>query len=69
MPVHAAGCGFLILFLSYPLGLGVWLAFTDTKIGRAGHFIGLENYESLGAIPSSGPRSSTRCSIPSSRHR
>ena len=34
----------LILFLAYPLGLGVWLSFTDTKIGRAGVFIGLENY-------------------------
>lgn len=39
--------GILILFLAYPLGLGVWLSFTDTKIGRAGEFIGLENYEWL----------------------
>ncbi len=38
---------FLLLFLAYPLGLGVWLGFTDTKIGRAGEFIGLENYEWL----------------------
>jgi multiple sugar transport system permease protein len=38
---------FLLVFLTYPLGLGVWLAFTDTRIGRAGVFIGLENYESL----------------------
>ena len=37
----------LVLFLAYPLGLGVWLSFTDTKIGRAGEFIGLENYEWL----------------------
>jgi len=37
----------LLLFLSYPLGLGVWLGFTDAKIGRAGQFIGLENYEFL----------------------
>src|SRR5690606_16418648 len=37
----------LILFLSYPLGLGVWLGFTDAKIGRGGEFIGLENYEFL----------------------
>jgi multiple sugar transport system permease protein len=36
--------GFLILFLAYPLGLGVWLSFTDTRIGRAGTWIGLENY-------------------------
>ena len=39
--------GFLILFLAYPLGLGVWMSFTDTRIGRAGSFIGLENYEWL----------------------
>jgi multiple sugar transport system permease protein len=37
----------LLLFLSYPLGLGVWLGFTDAKIGRGGMFIGLENYEFL----------------------
>jgi len=36
--------GFLILFLAYPLGLGVWLSFTDTRIGRSGEWIGLENY-------------------------
>ena len=35
------------LFLAYPLGLGIWLSFTDTRIGRAGEFIGLENYEWL----------------------
>jgi multiple sugar transport system permease protein len=39
--------GLLLLFLTYPLGLGVWLAFTDTRIGRAGEYVGLENYESL----------------------
>nr|WP_246479950.1 sugar ABC transporter permease [Kaustia mangrovi] len=37
----------LILLLAYPLGLGVWLGLTDTRIGRAGVFIGLENYEFL----------------------
>ena len=37
----------LLLFLTYPLGLGIWLGFTDTKIGRPGHFIGLENYAFL----------------------
>ena len=36
---------FLILFLAYPLGLGVWLSFTDTRIGRPGVFVGIENYE------------------------
>ncbi len=34
----------LLLFLTYPLGLGVWLGMTDTTIGRRGVFIGLENY-------------------------
>jgi multiple sugar transport system permease protein len=37
----------LLLFLTYPLGLGVWLGFTDTKIGRGGQWIGLENYAFL----------------------
>jgi len=37
----------LLLFLTYPLGLGVWLGFTDTKIGRGGEWIGLENYAYL----------------------
>ncbi len=35
---------FLLCFLTYPLGLGVWLGFTDTTIGRDGIFVGLENY-------------------------
>jgi multiple sugar transport system permease protein len=34
----------LLLFLTYPLGLGVWLGFTDAKIGRPGEWIGIENY-------------------------
>ncbi|MEZ0168671.1 carbohydrate ABC transporter permease [Microvirga sp. TS319] len=38
---------FLLIFLSYPLGLGVWLGFTDTRIGRPGVFVGLENYQLL----------------------
>ncbi len=37
----------LLLFLTYPLGLGTYLGFTDTKIGRAGVWIGLENFEFL----------------------
>ena len=37
----------LVVFLTYPLGLGIWLGFTDTKIGREGMFVGLENYEFL----------------------
>ncbi|SNT07846.1 carbohydrate ABC transporter membrane protein 1, CUT1 family [Noviherbaspirillum humi] len=37
----------LLLFLTYPLGLGTWLGFTDTKIGRSGEWVGLENYRFL----------------------
>jgi multiple sugar transport system permease protein len=37
----------LLAFLTYPLGLGVWLGFTDTKVGRGGVWVGLENYEYL----------------------
>jgi multiple sugar transport system permease protein len=37
----------LLLFLTYPLGLGIWMGFTDARIGRPGVFIGLENYFSL----------------------
>src|SRR5213592_614357 len=37
----------LLLFLTYPLGLGTWLGFTDAKIGRAGEWIGIENFQFL----------------------
>src|SRR5438132_14191511 len=37
----------LLIFLTYPLGLGTYLGFTDTKVGRGGIWIGLENYEFL----------------------
>src|SRR5262245_12249641 len=37
----------LLVFLTYPLGLGIWLGFTDARIGRPGIFIGLENYQYL----------------------
>ena len=37
----------LIVFLTYPLGLGTWLGFTDAKIGRAGEWVGLDNFEYL----------------------
>ena len=37
----------LVLFLTYPLALGTWLGFTDVKIGRAGEFVGLENFRYL----------------------
>jgi multiple sugar transport system permease protein len=47
----APALGLLLVFLTYPLGLGFWLAFTDTKIGRAGVFVGLENFASLAHDP------------------
>jgi multiple sugar transport system permease protein len=34
----------LLVFLTYPLGLGTWLGFTDTKVGRGGQWVGIENY-------------------------
>ncbi len=34
----------LLVFLAYPLGLGVWLGFTDVKVGRPGQFVGFDNY-------------------------
>ena len=37
----------LLVFLTYPLGLGVWLGFTDAKVGRAGAWVGMENYAFL----------------------
>jgi multiple sugar transport system permease protein len=37
----------LLLFLTYPLGLGIWLGFTDTKVGRAGVWVGLDNFRYL----------------------
>jgi len=43
--------GLLIVFLTYPLGLGVWLAFTDQRIGGRGEFIGLGNYYWLWGDP------------------
>jgi multiple sugar transport system permease protein len=37
----------LLVFLTYPLGLGTWLGFTDTKIGRAGEWVGIDNFKYL----------------------
>ncbi len=34
----------LLVFLTYPLGLGTYLGFTDTKIGRPGEWVGLDNF-------------------------
>jgi len=43
--------GLLTVFLTYPLGLGIWLAFTDTTIGRPGVWVGLENFVWLAEDP------------------
>jgi len=43
--------GLLMTFLTYPLGLGIFLAFTDTTIGRRGVWVGLENFEYLVSDP------------------
>ena len=37
----------LLFFLTYPLGLGVWLGFTDARIGRTGEWVGLGNFAFL----------------------
>jgi multiple sugar transport system permease protein len=37
----------LLLFLTYPLALGLWMGFTDIRIGRPGVFVGVDNYLSL----------------------
>ena len=37
----------LLLFLTYPLGLGLWLGLTDQKIDGSGGFTGLGNFISL----------------------
>jgi multiple sugar transport system permease protein len=37
----------LLVFLTYPLGLGLWLGVTDTNISGSGRFVGLANFRSL----------------------
>ncbi len=37
----------LLALLAYPLGLGIWLGFTNATIGRAGHWVGLDNFAFL----------------------
>ena len=39
--------GLLMTFLTYPLGLGIYLAFTDTTIGKRGVWVGFENFQYL----------------------
>src|SRR6201996_6553829 len=36
--------GLLLVFLTYPLGLGLWLSMTDATIGQPGEFIGIDNF-------------------------
>ncbi len=36
--------GLLLIFLTYPLGLGLWLSLTDTTIGQPGEFVGFDNF-------------------------
>jgi multiple sugar transport system permease protein len=43
--------GLLLVFLTYPLGLGLWLSLTDATIGQPGDFIGLQNFISLSQDP------------------
>ena len=45
--VHAAVDGVPDLLPGLSAGLGIWISFTDAKIGRPGAFIGVENYEWL----------------------
>ncbi|MBU2531718.1 MAG: sugar ABC transporter permease [Alphaproteobacteria bacterium] len=42
---------FLVLFLAYPLVLGIYMSFTDVRIGRPGVFVGIENYGWLAEDP------------------
>src|SRR5258708_3914617 len=39
--------GLLTVFLTYPLGLGIWLAFTDTTVGRSVVVVGLQHVQYL----------------------
>ena len=41
------GALLLMVFMAYPFFLGIWLALTDSTIGRLGHFIGLRNFTDL----------------------
>src|ERR1700757_1996464 len=47
----APALGLLTVFLTYPLGLGIWLAFTDTTIGRRCIYVCLENFQYLLSHP------------------
>ncbi len=43
----APALGLLLVFLTYPLGLGIYLSFTDTQLGRPGVWVGLDNFDYL----------------------
>ena len=43
----APALGLLLVFLTYPLGLGIYMSFTDTQLGKPGIWVGLENFEYL----------------------
>jgi multiple sugar transport system permease protein len=43
----APSAALLLGLLAYPLGLGVWLGFTDARIGTPGQWVGLENFSYL----------------------
>ena len=47
------------LFLAYPLLKGIWLSFTNARIGREGVFIGLRTTSGSGTTTCSGSRCST----------
>jgi multiple sugar transport system permease protein len=34
----------LLIFMAYPFFLGLWLSLTDSMIGHAGRFVGLQNF-------------------------
>lgn len=36
-----------VVLLAYPLGMAVWISFTNKRFGYGGEFIGLQNYLSL----------------------
>ena len=41
------GALLLMVFMAYPFFLGIWLALSDSVIGRAGGFVGLRNFVDL----------------------
>ncbi len=41
----------LIIFVAYPFAYGLYISLTDARIGRAGEFIGLDNFAQLLSDP------------------